>query len=117
MKSVKVMLVSTALFLLAGTSLLAQKKNKGEWVTMEIKTSAQCEMCKEKIETRLIETKGVKSAVLDMTNKVVSVKYNTAKTDPEKIRKVITGLGYDADEMKADESVYKTLPGCCKKPE
>jgi copper chaperone CopZ len=117
MKIVKVLSVSTALILSACTSLSAQKKNKGEWVTLEIKTSAQCEMCKEKIETRLMETKGIKSAVLDMSVKVVSVRYNTAKTDPEKIRKVITGLGYDADEMKADESVYKTLPGCCKKPE
>jgi copper chaperone CopZ len=83
--------------------------------TVHIQTSAQCEMCKKKIEKKVMMVKGVKNAVLDMKTKTVTVKYDTQKVQLNTIKTAITLAGYDADEMKADEKAYSQLEECCKK--
>jgi copper chaperone CopZ len=85
--------------------------------TVKIKTSAVCEMCKERIEKKLAFTKGVSDANLDVDddNKVVTVTFNPKKTSIEKIKKSISAVGYDAEEVKANEKGYEQLPSCCKK--
>lgn len=83
--------------------------------TVRIKTSAICEMCKERIERNLSLSKGVKEANLNLDDKVVTVAYNPAKTDVSKIKKIIADTGYDADEVTADAKGYAKLPSCCKK--
>jgi copper chaperone CopZ len=89
----------------------AQKKVE----EVKIQTSAQCEDCKERIEKELVYTKGVKSVDLDLETKIVTVSYRTDKTDADKLRKAIAGVGYDADDVKADPKAYDKLPACCKK--
>lgn len=74
-------------------------------------------MCKKTIEKALAYEKGVISSELDIMTKKVKVVYNSTKTSPEKIRKAISGSGYDADEMAADTKAYQRLPRCCKKPQ
>ncbi len=81
---------------------------------IEIKTSAICEMCKEAIEYDLAFEKGVKSAVLNLDNKVVTVVYNEKRTAPEVIRKRITMVGYHADSLARNADAYDKLPECCK---
>lgn len=82
---------------------------------VKIKTSAICEMCKERIERNLAFEKGVKEANLDVETKVVTVIYNPKKTDVAKLKANISKTGYDADEMIADGVGYNKLPSCCKK--
>ncbi len=82
---------------------------------VKIKTSAICEMCKERIERNLSFEKGVKEATLDIESKVVTVKYNPKKTDVSKIKSNITKTGYDADDLTATTEGYSKLPSCCKK--
>ncbi len=82
---------------------------------VKIKTSAICEMCKARIERNLAFEKGVKEADLDVKTKVLTVRYNPAKTDVTKIKANVTKTGYDADELVADEKGYAKLPSCCKK--
>lgn len=91
----------------------AQKQSNIEQVN--IKTSAVCEKCKEKIESNLSFEKGVKDVELNIETKIVTVKYNPNKTDPDKIRKAISKIGYDADDVKADCKAYENLAQCCKK--
>lgn len=83
--------------------------------TLSIKTSAVCGMCKERIEKYMAFEKGVKSAVLDSETKVLKVVYKTARTDKDKLKKAVTKIGYDADDMIAEEKAYSKLPACCKK--
>lgn len=83
--------------------------------TAQIQTSAQCEMCKKKIEKKVMAVKGVKNAVLDMNTKTVKVKYDSKKVQLNEIKTAITQAGYDADDMKADEKAYSQLEDCCKK--
>ncbi len=98
---------------LLGKSALLTADDKDKEV--KIKTSAVCEMCKERIEKNLAFEKGVKEAVLDLDTKVVTVRYNAAKTDVTKIKANIIKTGYDADDLIADPKGYAKLPGCCKK--
>lgn len=83
--------------------------------TMQIKTSAVCDMCKETLEKAMAFEKGVKDSKLDVDSKILTVKYDPKKTSPEKIKKAITLTGYDADEMPADSAAYERLDSCCRK--
>lgn len=85
--------------------------------TVWIKTSAQCEMCKETIEKALAYERGVITSELDLKTKEVKVVFNPLKITPEKIRKAISLAGYDADNVPADTKAYQRLPRCCKKPQ
>ncbi len=108
MKTVKIILL---LITLSGSIAYAQSKKNAE---IKIKTSAECDQCKKKIESNLIYEKGVKFCRLDIPSKVVTVTYNAEKTSPEAIRKAISKLGYNADDVLADKAEYDKLPECCK---
>jgi mercuric ion binding protein len=86
----------------------------GQTDTLIVKTSVICNECKERIEHDLSFTKGVKSNVVNLETKEVTVIYNTEKTDPQKIRMAITKIGYDADSLKADQKAFGKLPLCCR---
>lgn len=83
--------------------------------TLKIKTSAQCDACKRRIEHNMTFEKGVKSVSLDDESKVLTLTYDSKKTSPEKLKVAVTKIGYDADEMPADKKAYDKLPKCCKK--
>jgi periplasmic mercuric ion binding protein len=83
--------------------------------TVQIKTSAICGDCKERIEHNVSYEKGVTYVNLDDKTKVLTVVYKTGKTDKEKIKMVISKTGYDADDLAADPKAYERLPDCCKK--
>ena len=84
-------------------------------VEMKIKTSAVCGMCKDRIEQGLAFEKGIKDVTLDVETKIATVKYNPSKITKDEIRKAISKLGYDADDVPADKTAYDKLPKCCKK--
>jgi periplasmic mercuric ion binding protein len=83
--------------------------------TIKIKTSAVCGQCKDRIELGMAYGKGIRDISLDLDTKIATIKYSTAKTNPEEIRKAISKLGYDADDVPADKVAYDKLPPCCKK--
>ncbi|MFA7272507.1 MAG: heavy metal-associated domain-containing protein [Crocinitomicaceae bacterium] len=105
MKNVLVMV-----FALLTLTAFGQKK-VGEIV---IHTTAECESCKERLEGKLNYTVGIKFADLDIPTKNLTVKYTTAKISLEEIKKIISDLGYDADDVKANPEAYEALPTCCK---
>lgn len=113
MKTIKIL---SLLIILAGLNFTAcSQKTGSKYLTIVIKTSTKCEMCKERIEKALAYEKGIKSAVVDFKAKTVTVTYNPSKITPDAIRKAITKTGYDADNMPAEKTAYDKLPPCCKK--
>ncbi len=102
------------LFLLLMLSSSASFAQKGVQ-TITIRTSAVCDMCKERIEKEMAFTKGVTSATLDVKTAVLTVSYKASKTDPATLRKAINLIGYDADSSPADHKAYEDLHHCCKK--
>lgn len=80
----------------------------------KIKTSAICDMCKNRIELVVNNIDGVKKSLLNLNTKIVKVKYNTDKTSAQTIRQSISQAGYNADDVKRNAEAYEVLPGCCK---
>ncbi|MBP6978824.1 MAG: heavy metal-associated domain-containing protein [Bacteroidales bacterium] len=80
-----------------------------------VKTSLQCDMCKDRIINNLSFEKGIKDIEVNVEEKTVTVQYNSEKTTPDQIRKAISKIGYDADNVPADPAAYAKLPKCCQK--
>ena len=99
------------IILASATSFGQDKKTE----TIKIKTSAVCDMCKDRIEKGMAFEKGVKNVVLDVETKIVTITYAPTKTTPDDLRKALSKLGYDADNVAADKTAYAKLPACCKK--
>jgi len=112
MKKYRIILAAFFTFIIC--SIYAQTPKTAN---LEIKTSAQCNMCKETIEKAMAFEKGVVKSELVVESKILKVTYKPAKTTPEAIRRAVSEAGYDADEVKADPKAYKNLSDCCKKPE
>lgn len=89
-----------------------EKKSKYETVT--IQTSAECGMCKDRIEEMMNYAKGVSFAELDLETKKLTVKFKTSKITLVQIKTKLSELGYDADEVKAIPEAVKKLPACCQ---
>ena len=111
-KSIIPFFLLMAALMIFGANTFAQSK---KIETIKIKTSAMCTQCKDRIEQGMAFEKGVKDVVLDVESKVVTIKYNTKTTTPDELRKKISRLGYDADEVPANKEAYEKLPACCKK--
>lgn len=84
---------------------------------IKIKTSAQCGMCKDRIEKAMSYESGIISTNLDLVTKDVTVVYKPNKTNPDKVRIALSKIGYQADDFKADPIAYENLPACCKVPD
>lgn len=88
---------------------------KGRTAEVGFSSSTKCGMCKKTIENNLGKEKGVKVVNVDLKENKVNVTYDTKKTNAETIKKKITLIGYDADELVADQKAHDALPGCCQK--
>lgn len=81
-----------------------------------IKTpQAWCIECKTKIENFLKYEEGVAKVVVDIRKQTTTVTYLTDRTNIENIKTAIANLGFDADDVTANEEQYKRLPTCCKR--
>lgn len=85
--------------------------------TAVIKSSNQCGMCTITIGDALFALEGVKNVRADESTHTVTVQFLEEKISLQEIKKAITKVGYDADNLKANKAAYNKLHGCCKKPE
>jgi copper chaperone CopZ len=86
--------------------------------TVKIKTpNALCEACKTRIESLLRRYDGVTFINVNFRKGETTVKYLTDRIDIEQIKTAIANMGYDADNISANEDSYKRLPKTCKKNE
>lgn len=115
MKAAKFLLINMFAMTFMLVSLNAMSQSKSKFQKAEIMTSAQCGMCKDRIETAFAYEKGVKKSDLNLTTKVATITYDPNKTNPDKFRQIISKLGYDADDVLADPVAYEALPRCCQK--
>jgi copper chaperone CopZ len=106
-----------ALLTIAVSTLASAQVKKGAQ-TVTIKTpTVQCESCKKRIENYMTREDGVTKVVVDYKRKTTKVTYLTERTNIENIKTAIANVGYDADDVTANEESYKKLPTCCKKTE
>lgn len=93
MKKLMFVLLGIALMVANTAETYAQKKVDK---TVVYEVSMHCKSCKAKIERDLAFEKGVKEVTASLDEKMVTVKYDDAKTTPEKIAEAIKKLGYEA---------------------
>ena len=106
-----------AIFLLAfvtGVFSVAQAQ-KAQTVTIKTPT-VQCESCKQRIENDMARVEGVAKTTVNFHNHTTKVTFWTDRTNIENVKTAIANIGYDADDVAANEESYKKLPLCCKKP-
>ena len=111
----KIQLLVIALLALA-TSGISQVKKGVQTVVIQTPT-AQCEVCKERIERILLREPGVQKSVVDFKKHTTKVTFVSERTNIENIKTTIANGGFDADDITANEESYKKLPACCKKTE
>lgn len=112
MKQLLVLSIALAGFAFSGSS---QVKKAVQTVTIKTPT-VQCDMCKKRIEEYMIRESGVQKVTVDYKRKITKVTFVTDRTNVENIKTAIANVGYDADDVTANDESYKDLPKCCKKP-
>jgi len=97
-----------ALFFAFG-SVKAQKS-----ITKTFKTSAICDQCEGRLEDNLNYQKGISYADFDVPTKTLTVKWNPKKISEAEIKQFVAEIGYDIDDIKANEEKRAQLPSCCQ---
>ena len=99
------------LFFLAIAQIHAQDTSLA---TASYRVYGNCGMCKATIEKAAKSVKGVDSAIWEVKTDTITLTYDTKKTDPDAILKVIADKGYDSEKHRAKDEAYNKLPGCCQ---
>ena len=106
-------------FMLIGISAQAQevKKNKNAKVAFEV--DGICGMCKKRIETAALKSKGVKFAIWSVETHQLNVIMDERKTDIATIQSNILKVGHDIVgledvKQKATLEAYNSVHPCCK---
>jgi len=82
--------------------------------TVVIQTNAFSAKSNEIFKENLPYLKGVKDFKYDEATCMLAVAYDPKKTKPDEIRAGIAKLGFDADNVKANEQARAKLPAECK---
>ena len=98
----------TCLFILAATTAFAQN------ITEKFNVKGNCSLCETRIETAAKSVMGVSAADWDQKTTLLTVTFDTSKTNSHKIQAAIAAAGHDTPMHKAKDEVYNSLPACCK---
>lgn len=110
--TMKTYILSIITFMLLSITTPPLFAESNKIVTDTITIKGNCGDCKERIEEAAY-VKGVKTAEWDKTTKILTVVYNSEKTNLDKITLAIAKIGHDSKLHTASDKVYKKLPGCC----
>lgn len=111
-------LILIIILAVAANTTFAQTTNKQ---TITIKTKIYCDHCKKcescggRIDRELPFIKGLTDYKFDEKANTITVTYNTRITTPEDIRFAIAKIGFDADEVKANQKAVAKFDDCCLK--
>ena len=95
---------------LPGCCLYDRKKSAEE--SKEFLVKGSCDMCKERIEETALRA-GATKAFWNLDANKLHLTWDSTKTSSATILKLIADVGHDNELYKADDKVYKALPGCC----
>jgi outer membrane receptor for ferrienterochelin and colicins len=94
------------------TSSLNSSSSNSSLETKSIKVRGNCGMCKTRIENA-VKTFPSASGTWNIATKVLEVQFDPKQTNFNSIMKKIAEVGHDNELYLTDDSVYKSLPGCC----
>lgn len=82
-------------------------------VSAVLHTNRVCEKCKYNLGRNIVFEKGVRDVVVDVEKKLITIKYDSSKTNLANLKKYIASIGFDADELRADIYKRERLRDCC----
>jgi copper chaperone CopZ len=82
--------------------------------TIVIQTNAYSSKSNDLFKENIPFLKGVKDYKYDESSYKIAVAYDPKKTNPDAIREAIAKLGFNADQVKANEQARAKLPAECK---
>lgn len=102
-----------------GFSVQSQEVKKKKNAKVSFEVDGICGMCKKRIETAALRTKGVKFALWSVKTHQLNLIMDERKTDVSTVQQNILAVGhdvFDADNKKvvAIETAYNSLHPCCK---
>ncbi len=83
--------------LIIASASFAQSAGKDNSSSVKIRTSAYSAMCKNRIESKVTDLKGVLEAELKMDTKILSVKYDKKLVSSDDIIDSVRKMGYEAE--------------------
>ena len=98
----KLILLTFALFL----AVLTQAQSVKE-VVFSTEPDIHCESCVKKIKDNLRFEKGVKAINPDLKTKLVTVQYDSEKTNPENLIKAFAKIKYKATVVEPKKEIEK----------
>ncbi len=121
MRTIAKIIPIAAVMLLVSTAAWSQLRSTEE---VSFRTSADCINCKHAIEEMFTFERGVRHALLDLEKNIVTVRYNSRRTDPERLRKALIDLGYKAEPVEEEKEgagegatgESGQQAGCCGNP-
>jgi periplasmic mercuric ion binding protein len=81
--------------------------------TEKIKVYGKCGECKMRIEKTATLVQGVTTATWNEEDEILTVIFDSTKTNSMKIEDAIAKVGHDTEHMRATDKSYNALPGCC----
>lgn len=113
----KLLLMAVMALFMVGVSAQTKTVTPAKGVaTITIKTNASknCQKCNDRFKENVPFFKGVKEYTYDKATAQLTVTYDTKKTNPAQLRKNVSDLGYNADDVKANPQARAKLPACCR---
>lgn len=83
------------------SNAFAGKKASKKTAEATFVTSVECKNCVKKVEAQLPFVEGIKDMKVTLADRTVWVKYDTNKTNPEKIAAAIVKMGFTAELVAA----------------
>ena len=98
---------------LMGFSTQGQKVEREKNAKIAFEVDGICGMCKKRIETAALKTKGIKFAIWDVKTHQLNVILNEQKTSLTTLKTNIAAAGHDIKNFKATEEAYASVHPCC----
>jgi Copper chaperone len=103
MKKIGLFLLGLFLCLSTVVNLQAQDNNqKKKTEEVVFLTNIHCDNCKKKIEKNISWEKGVKDLRVDLDDKKITILYDPAKNNQEKLQAAVVKLGYTCEVANSD---------------
>ena len=114
----KKIIFTLSIFLIA-FSIQSQEVKKKKNAKISIEVDGICGMCKKRIETAALKTKGVKFAIWSVQTHQLNLIMDERKTDLATVQKNILKVGHDIIDsdkktIKATDEAYNSVHPCCK---
>lgn len=99
--------------MLAAVSFTANAKSVSDTLVVTTTPQMHCANCENKIKEGLRFEKGIKDILTNVDKQTVTIVYNPAKTDKQKLEAAFPKFGYKARELKKGEKVERDMNEQC----